>query len=241
VVELVGIEPTTGLLVTATVVSQRLETIQRESRKPQSDLAISKEAKQASTDLNSIKHLIERLKRGPNDRAQFVDSHVNKGIAYQIRALRDRQGLSQQELAKLTGMNQNAISRLESPNRGRPTISTLKRLAEALDVALVVRFAPFSNFAKWYSGTPYVEHGISTEGLAVPSFTEELNDGTFSHAATHQWLYLKHPSGFDEMLLAGSFADKTPLVKLENISTGPYRLPPQSVGKSTKEYLNGIR
>ncbi len=77
-------------------------------------------------------------------------------------------------------MNQNAISRLESPNRGRPTITTLKRLAETMDVALVVRFVPFSKLTKWLSGTPYIEEGLCTETLAVPKFEDEEMQGAFS-------------------------------------------------------------
>ena len=71
-------------------------------------------------------------------------------------------------------MNQNAISRLESPRYGRATIGTLKRLAAAFDVALAVRFVPFSHLVNWVSGTPFVEYGLSTESLAVPSFDEEM-------------------------------------------------------------------
>lgn len=116
---------------------------------------------------------MERIRRGPKERAKFVASHVDKGIAYQIRALRERQDLSQEKLAELAGMNQNAISRLESPTRGRPTITTLKRLAETFDVALVVRFVPFRKLAKWVSGTPYREDGLNSEALGVPGFEEE--------------------------------------------------------------------
>ena len=72
--------------------TKKPERFSKERGKQQSDLALSSGGRQPSTDLNSIERLIERLKRGPKDRAQFVDSHINKGIAYQIRALRDRQG-----------------------------------------------------------------------------------------------------------------------------------------------------
>jgi transcriptional regulator with XRE-family HTH domain len=191
--------------------TRKPEMIQEENVKPAGDEVLSRAARLASTDLNSIERLTERLSRGPDARAQFVDSQVNKGIALQIRALRDRQGISQIELAEKTGMNQNAISRLESPRRGRPTISTLKRLAEALDVALVVRFVPFSQYAKWYSGIPYVESGISTESLAVPNFTEETRSGALSFSsATHQWFHYKpNPTGV-EALLSG-YMNETPV------------------------------
>ena len=147
----------------------------RESRKI--DLSKLSAEKQQSTNLNSKRSLIRRIRRGKRARAEFVSSHVDKGIAYQIRALRDRQGLRQEDLMKMVEMNQNAISRLENPRYGKPTIRTLKRLAEAFDVALVVRFVPFSQLINWVSGTPFVENGLSTTTLAVPNFEEEEKEG----------------------------------------------------------------
>jgi transcriptional regulator with XRE-family HTH domain len=87
--------------------------------------------------------------------------------------MRDREKLSQEQLAEIAGMNQNAISRLENPFYGRPTITTLKRIAAVLDVALVVRFVPFSRLVDWVSGTPFVDSGLSMESTAVPSFGQE--------------------------------------------------------------------
>ena len=144
---------------------------ERESRKIGS--SSSGGMKQEPTNLNSLEILQRRLNRSREARAQFVSSQIDKGVAYQIRALRDRQDLSQERLSEIVGMNQNAISRLESSGYGRPTISTLKRLAAAFDVGLIVRFVPFSHLVNWVSGTPFVEKGLSTENMAVPSFGEE--------------------------------------------------------------------
>jgi transcriptional regulator with XRE-family HTH domain len=129
--------------------------------------------RQEPTNLNSLEILHRRLKRSKEARTQFVSSQIDKGIAYQIRALRDRQDLSQERLSEIVGMNQNAISRLESPRYGRPTISTLKRLAAAFDVGLIVRFVRFSQLVNWVSGTPFLDSGLCTESMAVPSFYEE--------------------------------------------------------------------
>ena len=52
---------------------------------------------------------------------------------------RARLGLSQKELAKRVGTSHSAISRIES-GRHRTSVVTLKRLAEALDLRLVVGF-----------------------------------------------------------------------------------------------------
>ncbi len=160
---------------------KKSEMISQEKKKLESDDPISSGEKHKST-YSTYMHLIERVKRNQRERAKFVASHVDKGIAFQIRALRDRQQLSQEKLAAMVGMNQNAISRLESPQRGRPTITTLKRIAEAFDVALIVRFVPFSKLVKWVSGVPFVEEGLSTEALGVPNFDEESESGEFKPA-----------------------------------------------------------
>jgi transcriptional regulator with XRE-family HTH domain len=90
-------------------------------------------------------------------------------------------------------MNQNAISRLESVDYGRPTITTLKRLAAALDVSLIVRFAPFSEVVDWVSGTPHVNEGLTSDSLAVPIFGKEEESGVFASRA------LPVPPRFQEM------------------------------------------
>ena len=122
---------------------------------------------------NKRSDIIDRLRRGRTAREQFTASHISKTVAFQLRATRDKLGWSQERLAKEAGMNQNAISRLESPVYGKPTLTTLKRLAKAMDVGLIVRFVPFSEMVDWVSGTPHVSYGLTSEALAVPAFAAE--------------------------------------------------------------------
>ena len=131
------------------------------------------ETKPQSSSLISRESLIARLNRGRKARSRFVESHLEKGIALQLRALRDRKNWNQQELAEKVGMTQNAISRLESSNYGKPTITTLKRLAFAYDVALIVRFIPFSQLVDWVSGTPRLDLGMSSSSLDVAAFSRD--------------------------------------------------------------------
>lgn len=49
--------------------------------------------------------------------------------------MRNQQGLSQAEFARLLGMEKQNISRLEN-GRANPTAYTLKKIAEALDLPL---------------------------------------------------------------------------------------------------------
>ena len=74
----------------------------------------------------------------------YVNEFLNEYIATQIKALRDQQGLTQKELADLTGMEQSRISVLENVNYDMWSISTLKKLAEAFDVTLSVSFESFT-------------------------------------------------------------------------------------------------
>jgi transcriptional regulator with XRE-family HTH domain len=123
--------------------------------------------------LISKKSLLRTIRRGKQSRARLIDANLSEGIAFQIRATRDARGWSQGDLARESEMAQNNISRLENPEYGKQTISSLKRLADALDVALIVRFVPFSQYIDWLSGTPHLDEGISPETLAVPSFDDE--------------------------------------------------------------------
>jgi transcriptional regulator with XRE-family HTH domain len=62
-------------------------------------------------------------------------------IAEQVSERRRQLGLSQQQLAELTGTTQSAIARLESGGRP-PRIDTLLRITNALDCDLEVRLLP---------------------------------------------------------------------------------------------------
>jgi transcriptional regulator with XRE-family HTH domain len=131
-----------------------------------------------STNLNSRKGLIRRLRKGRPARIKFVESHLNKKLAFQIRSLRGE--LSQEQMEAKVGLKQQALSRLENPYYGKATLTTLKKLAAGCDVGLLVEFVPFSQLINRVSGTPYIEHGFSPETMNVPDFDEEEKQGKFS-------------------------------------------------------------
>ena len=103
----------------------------------------------------------------PEYRHAFADAFVGRGLAFQIRAMQEHRGWTQAELGVRAGMAQETISLLENPNYGRYTLRTLKRLAEAFDVAIVVRFAPFTQLAELVGD-------LSENDLAVPAYTEDV-------------------------------------------------------------------
>jgi transcriptional regulator with XRE-family HTH domain len=99
-------------------------------------------------------------------RTAFISSHINNGIPFQIRTMRNNRNLTQEELAVLTNMKQAAICRLENPNYGNFTLKTLKEVASAFDVALIVKFVPFSELVKW-------DLNLSSESLDVISYKDD--------------------------------------------------------------------
>jgi DNA-binding XRE family transcriptional regulator len=101
-------------------------------------------------------------------REALVSSFINSTIAYQIRGLRKKKQLDQSSLGELTGMKQTAISRLENPDYGNLSVNTLKRIARAFDVALIVRFAPYSELVRWRST-------MSQADMAPPSFDQDAD------------------------------------------------------------------
>lgn len=132
-------------------------------------------------------------------RAAYVKSTIAHGLAHQIRVNREMRAWTQAELAEKCGSTtkQATISRLEDPAYGKHTLNTLVKLASAFDVALVVKFVPYSKFlietsdkspcglfAKSYSGENLFLHqatititmvndghfAVSTPKLSAPEF-----------------------------------------------------------------------
>lgn len=85
---------------------------------------------------DAFERLRERLAHIDPDQGWFFAR-----IAEQVAQQRKARGLSQKELAELTGTTQSAIARLESGGRP-PRIDTLLRITEALDCELIVDLRP---------------------------------------------------------------------------------------------------
>lgn len=58
-------------------------------------------------------------------------------IMGQLKKERERQGLTLADLSERAGIDQSALSRLETGNHGNPTLDTLYRIAAALGKAIV--------------------------------------------------------------------------------------------------------
>src|ERR1035438_2367684 len=108
----------------------------REKQSQKDDSRSSSSTKEGMfTSLISRVNLWKRLKRSKEARANFVESHLNRSIAYQVRAIREREGWTQDRIAKELEIDRNNISaRLENPHYGKHTLTTLRKVAKAGDV-----------------------------------------------------------------------------------------------------------
>ena len=89
------------------------------------------------------RYLYNRHVAGDAQREEAYEEEViNAEIARRIYQLRTTAGLTQQELASRVGTTKSAISRLENAGYQGHSLSMLKRVAEALDKRIEIRFLP---------------------------------------------------------------------------------------------------
>ncbi len=78
----------------------------------------------------------------PKREGEYEEEVINADIARKIFNLRTKAGLTQQELAARVGTSKSAICRLEDADYEGHSLSMLKRIAEALDKRVEIRFLP---------------------------------------------------------------------------------------------------
>jgi len=83
----------------------------------------------------------------PKREEEYEEEIVNAEIARKIFNLRTKAGLTQLELAKRVGTSKSAICRLEDADYDGHSLSMLKRIAEALDKRVEIRFLPAKRLA----------------------------------------------------------------------------------------------
>jgi transcriptional regulator with XRE-family HTH domain len=102
-------------------------------------------------------------------RDAYVQSQIRTALPFQLRALRTGKGWSQGTIAERAGMAQPRISELERPSGRMPNLDTLCRIAAAHDVALDVRFVPFSELIER-------SEGFDPDHFTVKTFEEEIRE-----------------------------------------------------------------
>lgn len=79
--------------------------------------------------------------KNPKIKAEYSKLQPEFALIQAVIDARVKKGVTQEELAKRIGTKQSVISRLES-GRANPSIAFLKKLAQALNSHLEIKFAP---------------------------------------------------------------------------------------------------
>jgi ribosome-binding protein aMBF1 (putative translation factor) len=91
----------------------------------------------------ALEHVYDRYVGEDRERIDsFEEELLNARIASQIYELRANAGLTQSELAKRVGTTASVICRLEDADYEGHSLSMLRRIAEAVDKRIEIRFVP---------------------------------------------------------------------------------------------------
>lgn len=90
-------------------------------------------------------------------------------VIERIIELRDKKGYSTNKLANLAGLTQSTLHSILS-NRNLPTIPTLEKICDALDISLSSFFKPFDNSPEAMNETS----SIYKNGMLTPELRELL-------------------------------------------------------------------
>lgn len=161
---------------------------------------------------------LERLKNKAY-RDAYVQSHIDQGLAFQIKALRNQRNMTQEQLAAKLGLSsQSAIVRYEDPSYGKLSIAKIKQLGAAFDVGILIKFVPFSRFL---NETEY----LSDAALRAKSFDQELSVLEEDCNSTSAYSLVEWQNNFAET--AGNFSiygnsgaekDRIEFTKIDNLN-----------------------
>ena len=90
--------------------------------------------------MSEFKEFLQEQLKDPELKAEYDALEPEFAIIRAMIDARERQGITQKELASRTGIAQADISELENGN-ANPSIKTLKRLASGLGCRLKIEFA----------------------------------------------------------------------------------------------------
>jgi transcriptional regulator with XRE-family HTH domain len=111
-------------------------------------------------------------------REAFVAARVATAVAVRIFNMRKKEGWTQAELAKRAQMKQARISVLEQADNENFSFSTLRRIAAAFDVAVIIDFVSFPDFLKWsdsFSAETVVPENFSESEITQARAQVEVN------------------------------------------------------------------
>lgn len=123
----------------------------------------------ASIDLELSEILHDAVRR-----QEFFKAIVQDEIASQIRELRKKRELKQSDIAERANMKQSAVSRIEQADYSSWTLTTLLRVAAALDARWRMILQPCEEAIKEYENLEGTDNEMPTEN-ALRAFSESTS------------------------------------------------------------------
>ena len=93
------------------------------------------------TDLKTSEQVLAEELRDPDFKREWDRTALARAVALKVLTYRTEHALSQRDLAKQLGMTQPQLARLEAGEHN-PTIDTLARLAQTLDIEFAIDVHP---------------------------------------------------------------------------------------------------
>ena len=106
--------------------------------------------------------------RSKSYRSEISVANTGNRLAFQIRLLREKAGLTQADLARRLKTRQSAVARMEDPNYGKHSLAVLHKIASVFDVSAWVEFVPFSTLLQRTTN-------LSPQELTPASYKEEFD------------------------------------------------------------------
>jgi DNA-binding XRE family transcriptional regulator len=99
-----------------------------------------------------VLHDHEAFLKNASNREGFRKAYENLQEEYslirEMLAARSKSGLTQEAVAELMGTTKSAVSRLESAGKHAPSLTTLKKYAQAVGCHLEIKLVPKSRLTK---------------------------------------------------------------------------------------------
>ena len=103
----------------------------------------------------------------------------NKTLASVVKEARDKLGISQRELSRMTGIDNNTLAKIEKGERKKPNVLSLQKLSVVLklDIAKLMKLAGYSNDAiQAIVNNNYNSFAIHNENMPVIMLADIIND-----------------------------------------------------------------
>jgi transcriptional regulator with XRE-family HTH domain len=123
--------------------------------------------------------ITRKLTESKEFREEFVAALVKRAFPLQVRTIRKKREMSQEQLAEEAGIEQGVVSRAENPNYGNLTFNTALRISAGFDLAFIPKIVTFTEFLKW---AEEITQGFSN----LPGFEGELATGEMGEQQSQQ-------------------------------------------------------